>query len=555
MNRYKIILDGITLSESDFKADKVVTTETFENKKANSQEFTFRHAAYDVIKEKIIDNPEGRLVSLNAQIVDTCCGTERVILDGEIQGKNVDFSDGKCEARASILEKNRFLDCLKTYIVGEGLEDIRHPNIPMNKEVSDFEDIVAKSLQILLVYLVQPIVFTILVPVLFFLTIVEVIIQGIDIFLDELRGLRIGFSVLGEDVSIRPFGWVPDIIPSSDRDILPDISDFTDIMSGFASFLMKLDQVYWYPSPYIRTIIENACQQCGQQNGESYSFSSSIFNSPNSPYYRTVWLNASSERGRVTPPSVGLINGNSPIKTASDFMDDLVKFCNGKWEVIGNTLFLERRDFFEQGDSYDLTGEDADYSFKEEDIPARAWIRYTDDAIDLAGNAESGRMDRLINWNEPENPRQRGKKEYLIPFGRSLIGPYKSIFSETDSILGNIGLGLENLIGFNIPTLNLTVLKMSQLQTSVPKILIVDANEKLIAATDLDAQVLYDRFFSIDNPRSSGYKSLTFKVEKEMDCEEGIAKGDTVTISRGRAVAITVEKDWDSRKVTISGEI
>ncbi len=497
-----IVLDGVTLKDEDYYTRDITLESETGNKKDQSFEFTFYKKAYEIIKAKFIDNPNGRFEIVQAQIFDTCCGGEKLILDGEIHGKDIEYVSDECWANAAITEDNSFIDCIKTFIVGDNLKATGHPVIPMNKDVSEFEEVVVKVLQILMIFItiaLKPI----LVAILVILEIIETVVRIFD----------------------KTYN-------------IPSLDDFDKIIKDIENAISGLDRIFYFPSPYVRDYIQNICDQCGQDNGKTYSFVSTILNDPSSTYYNLTYFNAPSEKGHKSYND-RLISGNQVIQTAEEFLDSLTGVFNADWFVEGNVLKLERNDFRQNtGAPIDLSVISTKYTFTDEELPAYAVIKWTDDAMDQAANEQRvGKYDGVFDWNTPANKTQRGKKEYLIRFARAKVGRFTGL-------IGGKNLGI--------------ILKMSNNTVPSPKLLLVGNDGKLIEQTALTAQVIYDNFFYIDNPKDQNYQAIEFEVEIEgFDCtqRDSIKTGIPIVLGRGSTFIKQKSTNYSKRKMVLSGKI
>ncbi len=510
----KIVLDGRALAPSEYEAESISVTRSIEPKKDATQEIYFYGEAYELIKLRVIDAQFGQMEVLPLQIFDSCCG-QALIFDGEILGKAVEFCDGECFCKAIATEKNPLLDCLKGQILSDGLQNYSHPNIPMHRDLSDFEQVVADILQILL-FIFLALLVPALAAILLFLTVVELVIQGIDVLLDALRRVPL-------------LGFIPDIIPNESRDILPDISDLPDALRAMQDLIKKIDQVYYYPSPYVRTMLENACKRCGEYDGASYTFYSPIFQQ-GSPYRDLVWLKASG-RGKTGRTSIGIIDENKPLVSAEDFMNDLKKVFNARWGVNGNQLYIKSL-YDTEGDLVDYSNENSCYSFLEEDLPARATLEYTDDPIDTTANAEKGRFDHLQEFANNSTPALRGKKQYILPFGRFLVEPFRGKFSASSS----------------------RMLKMARTSCGVAKLMIFKDGQPT-DGTEMLGATLWASFFYNESPLSISAKRRRFEVTADYECDKAVEPSQPILLSLGSGIVEEVTIDYTGRTITIIGTV
>ena len=115
-------------------------------------------------------------------------------------------------------------------------------------------------------------------------------------------------------------------------------------------------------SPFVRTYLNNVCEHCNLQLDSTVFIQStnvigsqtidepkrglgSIFGAPNSPYYNTCLMYDSTNADiEDSDQTTTYIKGITPITTGANFLNELVKPTNAKWEIYGNTLFLHRTD-------------------------------------------------------------------------------------------------------------------------------------------------------------------------------------------------------------------
>lgn len=496
-------LDGVSLKDEDFEVNGLKKTESYNNKKDFAEEFTFYGEAYDIIDQKLISSPTGKLEKIDVEVYDDCCNS--LVIDGEIKGTDLSYCDDECSVKATVYEKNKFLDCLRNFIVSDGISDFNQVDIAAVKELSPFE---------LVLFGLSIFVFAILSPILAFLEIVE---KVVNIFRSEKNEVNV-----------------------------PSLSEAIDFVQDFI-------RPKYYPTPYARSYILNACQKCGLEKGETYTFISSILNDAASPEYNTLYFNAPTKPGNEEAGKP-YIQDNRPLDTAADFLDRLSDVFNAEWFVDGNTLFLERRDYRTAGEPVDLTDEVTCYDISEKDIPAYGVIRYLDDGADMAGNEQRQIFDFISDWNTPTNDVQRGREEYLLQFGRAKVVLYTN---KAADLISTFGFGVSpNVFGALLRFfLRGNFLYISQYTPSQPKLLTADSNGALLPPTNLYGGALYSKYFYIDNPRHPDYKVLSFEVEIDLDCSDPVKKGRAVRLKKGLTFAEEVITDYSKNKQTIKGKI
>jgi hypothetical protein len=122
-----------------------------------------------------------------------------------------------------------------------------------------------------------------------------------------------------------------------------------------------------------------------------------------------------------------MIADNNPIETGQTFLDNLLKpTFNGDWQIIGNTLYFERKDYFISNsswiDSEQLMNDNriidnkVCFSWIDDDRFAYGRYEYVPDAIDIIGNEAMKRYNDIVEWNQPFSAVQKGVKINTLPF-------------------------------------------------------------------------------------------------------------------------------------------
>jgi len=130
---------------------------------------------------------------------------------------------------------------------------------------------------------------------------------------------------------------------------------------GVSPFVVTwLDRIfgtaYVHPAVLNRIYIENICKHCGlvpdntpfnnDVTSPNYG-KGSIFNSPASPYYNSVWLELGGTGIEWRKDTNTFYRPqDSPILTAYGYLTALAKVHNADFKVIGGKLFFQRKDYF-----------------------------------------------------------------------------------------------------------------------------------------------------------------------------------------------------------------
>lgn len=155
------------------------------------------------------------------------------------------------------------------------------------------------------------------------------------------------------------------------------INDIIDLIFPF---------VYYHKGMYVRTLCQKACAYLG------FGFSSTIFSSGSLSYNQYILPPKNVEGAKVGNPSneVGYFEG-----TFGDLLRILIEQYNAEVTIIGNTLYLERKGYFENFSTYRIPEVKSirAYSTNAEDVSANYVIEYLYDKVDLNDyDASSGRI-------------------------------------------------------------------------------------------------------------------------------------------------------------------
>jgi len=316
-----------------------------------------------------------------------------------------------------------------------------------------------------------------------------------------------------------------------------------------------------HPTGLVREYMANLCGQCG------LNFQSSILTDPSSPYFNTLLFSATIQKGLAENIlQSDMIVDNNPIETGQTFLDNLLKpVFNGDWQIIGNTLFFERKDFFMSTttwiDSETLMNDDRIidrkicFSWIDDERFAFGRYEYVPDAIDIIGNEAMKRYSDIVEWNIPFSPVQKGQLVNTLPFSPAR---FRSDGVDGEGtiweILGAIQGGLLNLIfGGQLTSGNTNSLLMNQHTAMNYKLLIWDGVDKQNATIKHDYSTaftggtvivdnetiptsnlfnyplwfkegynnnLYSLFHYIDNPKLPSARNFNFDFEFQFNCSD-----------------------------------
>lgn len=364
-----------------------------------SSELTFYDDGYQTIKTLLIDNPGGFGNKIDVKIYDSCC-SEPVFV-GIIRGDSLDWCEPDCSVTANVIENERAYDCIEsTPITGQFIASPVFVNYCLEGRPKWWHIILG-----FLISLIGTIVSTILIP----FAVVLLIISGV-------------FYVICSIVCAIPFTDC-DQDTCDDADLAPNSIVNTVIIDGFGNAVDFFDTCNRkHPTGLVREYIANLCGRC------ALAFQSSILTDPSSIYYNTLLFSATIQKGLVESfPQTEMIPDNNPIETTQTFLDNLMKpVFNGDWQIIGNTLYFERKDYFISNaswiDSEQLMNDNRIvenkicYSWIDEERFAYGRYEYVPDAIDIIGNEAMKRYNDIVDWNNPYSPVQKGVKVNTLPF-------------------------------------------------------------------------------------------------------------------------------------------
>jgi len=330
----KLVINGITISKSDYTGgnsaslDISVADSDGARKKTISSEFVLRGDAFSIVETELIEDPLGKNKSIPVVIYEeNCCDTDILIFQGILRGDMVNWCFGDCECKVTFIEQTEEslkIDCIKSTQVFDnwnGFQEQIHPRIVYCVEIrpgfAQYLTVIFGIILNIVLFALYPII-SVLSAIIYF---IESIIAGLN--------------ALGINVS-----WNTDFDGDSSTNLLEQFQGFIDTLN---ELLIGCGREH--PSPLVRSYIQNVCDKCG------LTFSSTIYNNPESQYYNAVYLSAPVEKG-VRDEDILYIEENKPIKNLTGFLDDLNVLHNAKYRTIDNVLYFERHDFFNDGATY-----------------------------------------------------------------------------------------------------------------------------------------------------------------------------------------------------------
>lgn len=545
-----------------------------------SEELTFYGEGFEIIRDELINNAEGKFNTVKIELVEDCCGDPYVVFEGIIRGDTIDWCEGECFVKVSAIEETEQTlqyDCLKSTLIFDnqnGFQESVHPRVTYCVELRP-----ALLQDLTLIFgMIFNLVFYLLYPLVFIMFIIIEIINGIISVINSI---------------INAINALPGIDIDEIDEIDLDGDADTNTLEEYQNLIDRMNENIigcgrQHPTPLLRNYIENVCQICG------LTFESSILNDPDSDYYNLLYLNAQITKG-TRDDDVTWLDDNRPIKTGQGLLNELKILFNGDYRVLNSILTFERKDFFYDGESwlnyetlknYGLVDEKICYAWRDEDVSAYARLEYGPDPIDMVGNEAKKLYSDIIEWNQPYSSIQKGSKEVIFPFSparfrgdgidRDVLGDYEFFWPNLLEEMEDVLL-LQNGVAFNPKLLiwdgesiaNAKVKKFDVPGFVKPPednfnfpMLINEHNVASNTSYDKDTPLmsLYGRFHSIDHPKvlndqgkefefSFYFKCnhlLEFKLEKTLEIP---FNGD---VAEGRIE--WVEIDYKTRRITVFGK-
>ena len=552
--------------------------------KSFSTELTVYGAGWEIVRDELINNPQGKMNHVDVSVYDTCCqgGTEEeplLIFEGIIRGDTVDWCEGECFATVQLVEhteETRKFDCVQSTLITDnsnGFMDQTHPRFRYCNELrpSGLQDV------ILILGIIVNLIIVLLYPLWWsiaqIVAKINAIIWVLNLVIDAVNTLplvdigNISYLTLDQDDQTSTWEEIQNLIEQLNERL---------VGCGRA-----------HPSPLVRRYIENACDICG------IGFESSIFTDPSSDYYNTAYFHAPVEKG-TRDNDVTMIEDNYPIKTLEGFLTDLKPVFQADYRVEGNVLKFEREDAFWDGTPWlnyaelSAAGKITSklcYSWRDEELPAFGQFEYSDDPVDWVGNEAKERYSDTVEFNQPFNELQKGSREIFFPFGmarhrgdaidRDVLGDYdwwptyQNILQAYEGVLimnSGVAFNPKLLIWDGVSNSNAKVRRFSTFNDNVPQNEAFNApywlhewglSPNAAYPQDHPEGSLYARFHSWKHPRVIPDRGLQFTFAFKFDCDElrDLDAYGTVTLPAGAGRISEIEVDYESRTMTITGNV
>lgn len=547
-------IDGIKTFEVTYREsdEQGVLTKSYSN------ELTFYGDGYNILRTALIDNPNGFIAEVRAEVFDECCG--RLVLDGIIRGDSIDWCEPECWITAQVIEKTPELDCIKSTLI----TDNSAPDFFMNRPQKKLRYCVEMRPQFIteILFALYYLLYIMLIPL---VLMVATFIYGWQLVLFIICSVVCvipGTGCTQTDCNTSPI-TNPIQTARLIGDLMDDLSD-------------RLIQCQWYhPTALVRDYIENVCRKCG------LTFESSILNDPSSPYYNLLLFSAPVRKGyKPSGTEPRLIADNAPLETLDTlFQRHLKPLFNARYWIIDGVLIFERRDYFQNSNTWI----DAENLFNNGKILDNriclSWIddekyaygkyTYIQDGSDLLAYEAAHRFNTIVEWNDPPSVAQKGFMDNQFGSGIARFRDDRAGWEATGFT------GILNTFMFNAFANSRDLLLMSQHTAFNYKFLIWDefsgdetarvkrdystgftggdvigdvyfnngGFEAVYEDVPLDptklfnypmwfnennTNNLYTKFHYINNPRTPGNRLYNFSFEFEFDC----AQFDAISFSK-----------------------
>lgn len=387
-----------------------------------SSELTFYDDGYDILKTILIDDPDGFGKEVPVKIYDDECNA--VIFDGKILGNAIDWCYPECAIKATIVEIDPILSCIQSILIDDNrLGFYNRPGIKIPYCIFLRPEFLFDLLLTvgLVCYVILFFIEYLLVPFIFGIAaIVWLICLGIKILRPRTNCSK-----------VDPIGAVV---------------NWVDEMDKIKRSLVSCGR--YHTAAYLRDYIINACTICG------VNFKSSILNDNSNPvgaiYTDTVLFSAPAKKGfKKSQGYTNLVRENAPIETLETLFNNYLNpTFNAKWEIIGNDLYFERKDFFNNIsqwiDTDNLLNEDRIqdglicYKWTDKQMPSYGRYEYSADAVEIISNEIKPLWGDIIEWNPNRNPIRKGEHTVTLPFSAAAVA-YDDFIAIPSNTTGSVG--------------------------------------------------------------------------------------------------------------------
>ena len=540
-----LLYPKFTLRRKDDTGDTVISL---------TGDLEFTDGDRDYIFNKLVTDPNAPNNFVELKFVDDCCATPTTYLF-QIKPESLEWCEfNQCTLKAAGVEysvESQQYACMENTLIYDNYAGFQNQSHPRITYCLEFRPSILQDAMIIICLLLDAIL-VVLSPIIVVIGIIVTIINAIITFINVLGA---NLNTIGNNINGGVFNWA------------------LNFFQNFNEFFIGCGRRH--PSPLVRAYALNVCNKCG------IGFQSSIFNDPASDYYNTVYFNAPVKKGVKSTSSTYWIDENKPLLNGKRFFDEIKQPHNAQWRIKNNTLIFERKDYFQNTapwvDLTTLTEDEVDsicWSWSGKTKPAYGMFMYTTEAIDAIANEARDRWNDIVEWNSPPNPVQKG--EFTVQL------PYSAARFRDDGVERDVLSDYHNwpLVGPVISQYG-NVMLMNNGTCATPKLLIWDtatpvseAKVRIFYPPPINAALnqhynypywfdedtagnLYDRFWSIENPRSMAFRGFEFKATIVLTCARAAAidvDGSVNTIY-GLGQVTSVDVDYQSGRMTITGTV
>lgn len=521
----------------------------------------FTGSDYDYIYAQLKTSATALDNKVELKLVNDCCGTPQVY-KFFIQAKTLRWCEGSCELQAGTTENTLAQDqltCLKNTLIWDdyaGFKSKQHPRFAYCNELRPNW----KHDVLLILAVATATSILVFLPLIATVVIVFNIVNSVINWLNSNLGTSFNnITILGQ-VNIS----------------MNDLQGYFNLLT---SFIIGCGRKH--PSPLVRDYADNVCGKCG------ITFQSSIFKNSASAYHNTCYFNAPIHKGTLeTDTTTYWIDENKPIKSGFQFFDDIASIVNGKWEIVGGNLILERKDYFVPKtpfiDLTDTTKYPSDkvnicWKWSSKTRYSYANFEYQKDAVNWVGGEAGSRWNDIVEWNNPYSALQKGELKPLFPFtscrfrddgiDRDVLSFYKSF-----PTIGPMIKNYDNVLIMNSHTCYQPMLLIWDPATGVqnakvdpgayyfpgyPGVALNQFYNYPFWFAEGYTGNLYSNFWYIENPKLSGYQGFEYEAEIMFDCDllDALDLDGVVKTVEGDGKVTQININFKENKLTISGTV
>jgi len=424
----RLIIDGIDYTSVASGLDRYDILFKENNSKtiikSISTEIVLKDRGYDLIKNLFFSSCAGFLNEIKAEIQIDLCGKTTFL--GKMTAEGAEDCEDKKEAtilfKGETQEQSAYQRLSTQYLWENGFMDAtEQPIVYYNHQNYN-------SINILMIR-----------------TAFEFVLWPVVLLSKVIAGAIVAIC---NAINLIPFVDI-DCPSFDDVDIIDNLTENID-----ASFT---GNGRWSTSIIAREAIQYQCDQLG------LNFVSSILNSPSSQYYNMAIFSLQGGRfgtykDTTKQERLSVFDYNAPLLTTFEFMDSIKDLFYADYKIIGNTLFFEDNDFFDQFRVLPLTtGKCLNmcYSYDTNESYAYLDAQYTIDAFDQEGaKAFNPNHTNKLEFNSPPIEAQKGAKSIPIPYSPSRFmydreSALRRSFFDFDVVLDDFKSGQTLSIGIN----------------------------------------------------------------------------------------------------------